>query len=957
VRDSTGRASSVESIFRQLLRLSNAASRKKFLDRHPPLLRPEVVEKLAESVREKVRVNLRDALRTAEVSVQIAEIIRDPSAVARALRAKANALHFLGENKAAAKLHARAATLFESQGDAKELGRTFSASIQPLILLGRYDCALAAARRAQRIFARSGDKLRLARLQINIGNIYFRQDRFTEALACYERAYSRLLPFSETEGIASALSNMAVCLISLNDFRRATAIYEEARAFCRQHHMPLLVVQADYNIAYLHYLRGEYSLAIEMLRATRDQADRIADAYHAALCRLDLADIYLELNLIDEALGTAQEAFFRFQQLAMGYEAAKALTNLAIATARQGKARRALELLAQARTAFSKERNSAWPSVIDLYRATVLLNRKQYRRSRELCLKALECFEASQLLNRAILCRLMLVRLFLHAGDMESAESECLRAATQVNKIETPLLAHQTYSLLGQVYEARHNSSAAYEAYQSARALLEVLRNNLHREEAKIAFVQNRVDVYERLVKICLTRPSGPSVDEAFRYIEEAKSRSLREAISRCEQLISVPPNKSSESFRRIRDLRETLNWCYHRMDLESLKGDKRSLERSRHLQRLAHDYETELLKQLREMPDFNATLTEFCRPGNVTLAEVREALGHDTALVEFFRVDQQFLALVVTPDRCEVVPVAPVSAVEPSIALLRFQLEKFRLGSRYVHPFRDSLLHAAQAHLRDLYKGLLAPVRHLLQARHLVFVPHDALHYLPFHALFDGTRYLIDSHTISYAPSAGVLLLCNRASRRPAAARSLVLGVPDPQVPNILSEVQQVSALLPNSELFVGKSASQEILRQKGPSCAFIHIATHARFRQDNPLFSGIRLGASYLTLLDLCQMNLAAQLIVVSGCATGMSVVAGGDEPLGLVRGFLSAGARSLVLSLWDVHDLTTTLLMKSFYRRLSDGQDLALALQSAMLELREKHPHPYYWAPFLLVGRRSL
>jgi CHAT domain-containing protein len=955
VKDSRGRAARAESAIERVIGFSDAWSRKKFLRRHTSLLRLEVVEQLAEAVREKVRINLKEALQTAEAALHIAQIIGHPSAVARALRAKGNALHFLGQNKAAADLHAQAAALFQSQGDAKELGRTFSASIQPLILLGDYGRALAAARRAQRIFAHSGDKLRLGRLQINLGNIYHRQDRFSEALACYERAYSQLIPFQDAEGIASALHNIAVCLISLNNFRRATEIYEQARTFCEQHHMPLAVVQSDYNIAYLHYLRGEYGLAINMLRATRDQADQVADAYHAALCRLDLADIYLELNLTDEALGMAREAFLRFQQLAMGYETGKALTDLAIANSRQGKTRRALELLAQARTAFAKERNTVWPPLIDFYRATILLNKKQYRQSRSLCLKALKFFKRSPLLHRVILCRLLLVRLYLSTAEIELADRECTRALKEVRKVEMPLLAQETYSLLGQVYEARQNSAYAYQAYQSARRLLEELRSTLHRDEVKIAFVQDRLQVYEGLVKICIARPSKPSADEAFRYIEEAKSRSLREAISRCQQLISPRETKPRQSLRSIQDLRQTLNWCYHRMDVESLKGDKLSIETYRQLQRLAHKHEADLLHRLRDMPDSDGT-AEVYRPGSVTLTEVREALGPDTTLVEFFQVSEQFLAVVVTPDRCEIVPVAAVSGVQSLMALMRFQFEKFRLGTRYLRFFREPLLHAAQAHLHDLYEGLLAPIRHLLLGRRLVFVPHSSLHYLPFHALFDGTGYLIDSYTISYAPSASVLTLCNRDLRRHVTARSLVLGVPDPRAPNILSEVQAVSALLPNAELFVGKSASEEILTEKGPLCSFIHIATHAYFRQDNPLFSGIRLGASYLTLLDLCRANLPAQLVTVSGCGTGMSVVAGGDELLGLVRGFFSAGARSLLLSLWDVHDVTTTLLMKSFYRRLRDGHEPALALQKAMMELRDDYPHPYHWAPFLLLGRCS-
>ena len=117
--------------------------------------------------------------------------------------------------------------------------------------------------------------------------------------------------------------------------------------------------------------------------------------------------------------------------------------------------------------------------------------------------------------------------------------------------------------------------------------------------------------------------------------------------------------------------------------------------------------------------------------------------------------------------------------------------------------------------------------------------------------------------------------------------------------------------------------------------------------------MFSGIRLGSSYLNLFDLYQLKLDAELVTLSGCATGLNVVAAGDELLGLIEVCCTQVRTPLLLSLWDVHDRTTTELMTSFYRRSGTAGNKALALQCAMQELREHHPHPYYWAPFTLIG----
>jgi CHAT domain-containing protein len=146
---------------------------------------------------------------------------------------------------------------------------------------------------------------------------------------------------------------------------------------------------------------------------------------------------------------------------------------------------------------------------------------------------------------------------------------------------------------------------------------------------------------------------------------------------------------------------------------------------------------------------------------------------------------------------------------------------------------------------------------------------------------------------------------------------------------------------------------ATDNVLKNDGPGCRILHIATHGHFRQDSPLFSSIRMGSSFLSLYDLYQLRLPVELVTLSGCATGMNVVAAGDEMIGLARGLFQAGAQSLLLSLWDAHDASTAELMQAFYGGLQQGLSKAAALKRAMIEIRERCPHPYQWAPFILMG----
>ena len=222
-----------------------------------------------------------------------------------------------------------------------------------------------------------------------------------------------------------------------------------------------------------------------------------------------------------------------------------------------------------------------------------------------------------------------------------------------------------------------------------------------------------------------------------------------------------------------------------------------------------------------------------------------------------------------------------------------------------------------------------------------------------PFHALFDGTEHLIDRHTVSYSPSASIFALGQERTAN-SSGPALLLGIPDPQAPAILNEIQALAGVLNQAEVFMGEEASAQVLRERGPRSRMIHIATHGHFRQDNPMFSAIRLGDSFLSLFDLYQLSLPVELITLSGCSTGLNVVSAGDELIGLARGLLHAGAQSLVLSLWDVHDKSTAEYMTVFYRLLGQGKTRAAALRGAMLELRSSYPHPYQWAPFILVGK---
>jgi len=915
---------------------------------------PQTVTRMYDEMVRLARIDLRQAERLALAAAWLSEQIDDEASRATGLRAMGHIFFLKGDHPPACEHYRRALEIYQRLGMELEAGRTLSGSLQALIYLGRYDEAYAAAQTAYEIFSRRGDRLRLARLDNNMANILFRQDRFAEALSLYRRAYATFAEIGEPQDVAIALKNMATPEISLNRFHDALETYRAARAYSVEHGISLVVAESDYNIAYLHYLRGEYARAIELYRATREHCKDLGDTYHQGLCDLDQSEMYLELNLVEEGAHLARRALDTFRQLGMGYETAKALTNLAIAANRHGDAPAALELFRGARDLFVSEKNLAWTAITDLYQALVYHEEGRLGEARSLCESALRYFAPSPWVGKAALCQLLLARIHLDAGRREDARLVCLAALDRLEEAQSPSLSYQAYFVLGLIEEAMGANEAAHQAYRQAHERLENLRSHLKAEETKIAFLKDKLAVYEALVRMCLRNgPSQENHEQAFGYIEQAKSRSLADLIASRGARPAHPREKHPELFEQAASLREELTWYARALQLaENGPADPKSA-RLVELRRAARDCEQRLVEAMTGLraDDLEYANLEAARP--IDLERIRSVLPDDAILLQYYRLQDTFHACLLWRRGLKILPVGTASELRRSLQLLRFQLSKFRLGTGYVRTFQRQLREAADGRLREFYRQLIAPLAGHLDAAHLIVAPHEFLHYLPFHALLDGDSPLGERYTISYTPSASVYYLC--CTKNATASEScLVLGVADAAAPHILDEVNAVSQALRHAEVFTGPQATHQVLREKGPHSRIVHIATHGWFRQDNPMFSSISLGASDLSLFDLYQLSLPCELVTLSGCGTGLNVVVGGDELLGLNRGLLYAGAQGLLLTLWDVHDQSTAEFMKLFYQHLGSGRDKAKAMQMAMSEIRKVYAHPFYWAPFVLVGK---
>jgi CHAT domain-containing protein len=329
-----------------------------------------------------------------------------------------------------------------------------------------------------------------------------------------------------------------------------------------------------------------------------------------------------------------------------------------------------------------------------------------------------------------------------------------------------------------------------------------------------------------------------------------------------------------------------------------------------------------------------------------ISVAQVAARLAPGETLIDYFRAGNDLYAMVLNG--------TDVAGFALSGAGLDDAVRAFRTAIENRSRDADSLS-------RALYDRLIRPLTPALRGERLTISPHGILHYVPFDALLDGDAYLLDRFPLRMEPSADALVYL-KSGRPTKAGTLLALGNPDLgdaryDLPNAQAEAINVAALFPDSRALVRGAASKSAVETFGSGFAMLHFATHGKFDAAAPLTSGLYLAgtppASVLTVADLYALDFDADLVTLSACETGLGAIANGDDVIGLTRGFLYAGARTIVASLWEVDDAATAELMMDFYRH-SRSNDKREALRLAQIETRARFPQPFYWAAFQVIGR---
>lgn len=594
------------------------------------------------------------------------------------------------------------------------------------------------------------------------------------------------------------------------------------------------------------------------------------------------------------------------------------------------------------------------------------------------------------------------------AGRVDAARSAYQRAVQLSSK--APLVEASALAGLARIERDGGDLGAARSAIGRALEITERIRSGVIRPDQRVSFLAARRTYYELyvdlLMRLDLLRPGAGFDAEAIRASEQARARSLLDLLveGRGRTRDGIPPQLERQEIEigdRIVHLQALLSSTSLALTEDRVKLLQRDLTR-------AEEEEKDLDAAIR-LHQSRPAAVEGSR--SLSLPEIQELLDEHTALLEYFIGEDTSYFFVVTRQGLRVHPlpskrdlVAVVDRVSSAVG--RYSRLRARQLVEDAYQLYRLLILPAADELRGKSHLIFAPDEILYSLSFEVLLTDP----VPDAGVpTKNLPYLIRERSVSYVPSAGVMaqLLAERPpSDAPTPGKQFVgFGAPEevgretdaanvagvrgacsspegqpaaqsgaravgggglPALPGARDEVCRIAQLFPAGQavVFTGSDATEENVKTSPlvASAHILHFAAHGFFDGSHPDRSALQLAHGVtsaedglLQVREISNLELHADLVVLSACQSGMGRVVSGEGLIGMTRPFLYAGARTIVVSLWKVDDEATSDLMVSFYRNLGSVGDKSEALRRAKLELidRSRYSHPYYWAAFILVG----
>ena len=723
------------------------------------------------------------------------------------------------------------------------------------------------------------------------------------------------------------------------DFKAAEAFLAEAETLARkspEQERDLNLPDVYANQASLYLSQGRLSDAQDALLAALEIDERVGNKRNESNDLNMLGQVSEELGETDTARAYFTKAIQVASQNGLTREAWQARSNMAVQMNLAGDHQAAAELF---RTLASMEAEGGDESGLacsvanqgvaaaragDLDQATTLLTR-----SRELHLATGNWLHSVQdMINLS-----GTEEQLGHLDQALSHAQEALESARKFGLVEMlwqaeSSVADRRMKLAAQQPGSQAAKTDTYEealaGYRRAINVVELLRSNIDRPEERQSLLAGKEHIYDTAITLCLTL--GRKTD-AFQLCEQARMRSFLEALgsSRVEQLESDDPGAE----RRGQLVSRLLSPLTPPGEKPGLMDELRTLRAETMARKPALAVITEA-----ELP------TEY---------EIRASIPQGACLLEYFLLSNAVIIFLL--DRHGLKD-CHVSGFDEPIGKL---IQQFRSEVKK----SDTNLASGS----KLFAALLEPVMpELAGTANLIVVPHNSLHYVPFSALWyvpagddaPPRYYLKNCCYLTTVPSASYLPYLARIAPQRRYGASVVLGNPTGDLPGADTEARNVAARLGVTATVGAEATRHALLDAQDP--AVLHVASHGIYNSTDPLLSGLGMADGVVTVEDLLTSGPAPGLLVLSGCVTGMSDRKPGDELIGLAQAALRSGTRSVVATLWETLDESSTVFFEHFYDALTRGVTVSLAIaygREALATGPGGFDHPVDWAPFVVIG----
>lgn len=600
-------------------------------------------------------------------------------------------------------------------------------------------------------------------------------------------------------------------------------------------------------------------------------------------------------------------------------------------------------------------------------------------------------------------------RIHLSMLDTGQALDAHRRALAIGERTQAPQVIWEAQAGLAAVLQKQGNLEPAAQHYRQAIETIEGVRSRIGISEDRASFLADKIDVYKKLIGVLVELrgkdKSGQAAAEAFHYSESARARAFFDLLA--EGKIDPKQDSASDLSKRQQGLQRRISELTTQMIRErSQETSKQNQAKISELEKGLAQTDAELADWLRELRRRSPRYSALKYPQPITLAETQRMLDDKTLLLSYSLAEPHSFLFAVSHDDFQV-------KLLPSEAMLGKSVQELLAA---ITDRNNPAPEEYRRQATRLSEQLLQPISRMLDGKRvLVIVADGSLHRLPFEVLLlpgSSSRgdlralpYLIRRFAISYAPSASVLAELQHDPHETAPKGFIAFGDPiyeQPAAGLIASALRATSPAgrinlqpLPYShteidgiaklftrddrELFFGEAASEENVKAPDRLTRYrlVHFSTHGYVNEARPRFSGLVLSLpaaglpstaspqsasrnpqsedGVLSAYEIFNLKLKADLVVLSACETGLGKEVKGEGLMSLTRAFMYAGTPSVVVSLWNVNDESAADLMIRFYRNLKTTRmSKTEALRQAQLETINDNGFPFFWAPFVLMGK---